>query len=262
MKQMGEGIVREQRLSPTPEELAAFLQQHTRTRDCLVQVAGLAEVTYHGRATSTADVGSYLLLLKRDGSVQIHSPKGVKPMNWQPRTDEVTAFVEEGQCVLIASRRSPTEVVRMVFLEPVLALALALTEEAGFVLTGSEADMQEALAQNPDLIEPGLRVLNRELLVESGGIDLYAQDREGRYVVVELKRGRATQDAVSQLARYVSSVQRTVGSAVVRGILAAPSITTPARAQLEGRDLEFREIQALTVPEPKAAQPSLFGETW
>ncbi|WP_342744582.1 hypothetical protein [Deinococcus hopiensis] len=61
-----------------------------------MQVAGLAEVTYHGRAMSTADMGPYLLLLKRDGSVQIHSPKGVKPMNWHPKTDELTAFVEDG----------------------------------------------------------------------------------------------------------------------------------------------------------------------
>jgi len=98
------------------------------------------------------------------------------------------------------------------------------------------------------------------LLVASGGIDLYAQDARGRYVVVELKRGRATQDAVSQLARYVQSVQETVGKAVVRGILAAPSITGPARAQLEARGLEFREVTALPAVTPKQAQPSLFED--
>ncbi|WP_342662502.1 hypothetical protein [Deinococcus apachensis] len=127
-------MIREQLLSPTPLELTAFLLRHTRTRDCLVQVAGLAEVTYHGRAASTADVGAYLVLLKRDSSVQIHAPKGVKPMNWQPRTDEITALVEDDRAVLLASRRSPTELVRVVFLEPHLAQALELTEEAGFTL--------------------------------------------------------------------------------------------------------------------------------
>nr|WP_245557977.1 endonuclease NucS domain-containing protein [Deinococcus apachensis] len=35
------------------------------------------------------------------------------------------------------------------------------------------------LARQPELIEPGLKVLDRELLVESGGIDLYAQDAQG-----------------------------------------------------------------------------------
>jgi len=134
-------MIREQLLSPTAADLAAFLNRHARTRDCLVQVAGQAEVVYHGRAASTADVGAYLVMLKRDGSLQIHSPKGVKPMNWQPRTDEITAFVEEGQCVLMASRRSPEELVRVVFLEAQVALALELTETVGFVLSGSEAQM-------------------------------------------------------------------------------------------------------------------------
>ncbi|MFB9993851.1 endonuclease NucS domain-containing protein [Deinococcus oregonensis] len=118
--------------------------------------------------------------------------------------------------------------------------------------------MQETLAAHPELIEPGLRVLNRELLVESGGIDLYAQDAQGRFVVAGLKRGRATQDAVSQLGRYVASVQRVMGASVVRGILAAPSITGPARRELEGRGLEFVEVGALPVLEKSSTQPSLF----
>lgn len=48
----------------------------------------------------------------------------------------------------------------------------------------------------------------------------------------------------------------------MRGILAAPSITAPARLELESRRLEFREISAL--PEHAAsalsvtAQASLF----
>ncbi|TDE85052.1 endonuclease NucS [Deinococcus sp. S9] len=252
-------MIREQLLSPSPLDLVAFLTRHFRERACLVQVAGQAEVTYHGRAASTADMGEYLLMLKRDGSLQIHAPKGVKPMNWQPRTDEVLAVIEEGACVLVASRRSPAEVVRVRFLEVHLAQALELVEEAGFMLSGSEAQLQESLARNPDLIEPGLRLLNRELPVASGGIDLYALDTQGRFVVVELKRGRATQDAVSQLARYVRTVQGTVGTAVVRGILAAPSITAPARAELEARGLEFRQVQALTVrPAQAASLPSLF----
>ncbi|WP_043804500.1 endonuclease NucS [Deinococcus gobiensis] len=256
-------MIRDQLLSPAPADLAAFLNRYTRSRDCLVQVAGLAEVTYQGRAASTADVGTYLVLIKQDGSLQIHHPTGIKPMNWQPKTDSITARVDEDVCMLLASRRSPEELVQVVFLEPQMALALELAQAGGFVLQGSEAQMQQTLAEHPELIEPGLRVLNRELMVESGGIDLYAQDAQGRYVVVELKRGRATQHAVSQLARYVRSVEQKLGKrAVVRGILAAPSITTPARLELESRGLEFREVSALpsaTAPVGSAsAQPSLF----
>ncbi|THF85480.1 DUF91 domain-containing protein [Deinococcus sp. KSM4-11] len=254
-------MIREQLLDPTPSALAAFLNRHTRTRDCLVQVAGLAEVSYRGRAASTAETGTYLVLIKQDGSLQIHHPTGIKPMNWQPKTDELVARVDEDVCMLLASRRSPVELVQVIFLQPQVALALELKAAGGFFLSGSEAQMQETLARSPELIEPGLKVLNRELLVESGGIDLYAQDAQGRYVVVELKRGRATQHAVSQLGRYVRSVEGKVpAGAVVRGILAAPSITAPARLELESRGLEFKEISAWpSVPaEAAQVQPSLF----
>ncbi len=103
-----------------------------------------------------------------------------------------------------------------------------------------------------------VRVLNRELLVESGRIDLYAQDTQGQFVVVELKRGRATQDAVPQLGRYVALVQPVVGMGAVRRILAAPSITGPARRELEGRGLEVVEVSALPVLEKTTTQPNLF----
>ena len=253
-------MIREQLLQPDAETLAAFLNRHTRACECLVQVAGQAEVTYQGRAASTAEAGAYLLMLKADGSLQIHHPKGVKPMNWQPKTDSVTATVEDGSCVLTASRRNPAETVRVVMLDIHLAQALEIKDEAGFILAGTEAQLQATLSRQPELIEPGLTVLDRELVSGAGQMDLYARDSQGRYVVVELKRARATQEAVHQLSRYVQAVRTFLpAQAVVRGILAAPGISTPAARTLEGLGLEFREISAF-FPTAKvaAAQPLLF----
>jgi RecB family endonuclease NucS len=138
-----------------------------------------------------------------------------------------------------------------------LAQALHLREEIAFVLRGSEAQMQAALARDPELIEPGLTVLERELPTDVGGIDLFARDRDGRLVVVELKRAKGTQEAVHQLARYVTSVRRFTGESV-RGILAAPAITRPALAQLSAAGLEFVELTALPEIDEGIDQPSLF----
>ncbi|PYE54620.1 hypothetical protein DES52_105260 [Deinococcus yavapaiensis KR-236] len=251
------GVLREQLSSPTPVSLAAFLNGHVRSCDVLVQVVAECEVEYAGRALSTADAGCYVVMVKCDGSLQIHGARGVKPVNWQPRTDDVSAFVEEGRCVLVASRRSPEEVVKVTFHDVHLALALEL-EEAGFTLSGSEKDMQEALARSPHVIEQGLTVLDRELLVGVGGIDLYALDRDGRLVVVELKRARAGHEAVHQLARYVAAVRLQVPHREVRGILAAPSVTAPAREALTRQGLEFVEVTALAKSEPAAMQGALF----
>jgi hypothetical protein len=57
-------------------DLGAFLRHALRTGDCLIQVGGLAEVSYPGRAVSMAEVGSYLVLTKRDISLQTSCAEG------------------------------------------------------------------------------------------------------------------------------------------------------------------------------------------
>ena len=245
---------------PTPYELLTFLRRHlhpTAAGGVTLHLAGELEVVYAGRAASMAEAGDRFVIVKPDGSVQVHGPRGVKPVNWQPRTDHLSADLEDGAVILHAERRSPAEVVRVRVLSCALASALSLTDDALFLLQGTEAEMQAALARWPELIEDGLKVLDRELLVGVGGIDLYARDAQGRFVVVELKRGRAGHEAVHQLSRYVEQV-RTQVPGEVRGILAAPAATAPALQVLASRGLEFRALDAL--PQVKEErQPSLFA---
>jgi len=252
-------VVRDLLTDPSPEELVAFLDEHLRAGGELVQVVGECEVLYSGRAASVAEAGAYIVLVKADGSVQVQGPRGVKPVNWQPQTDDVRVSIEDGYAVLVAERFTPAEFVRVAFQVPALALAMRLEENGNFVLMGSEADMQRALARDPEIIEPGLVVIELELPTDVGGIDLFARDSEGRLVVVELKRGKANHEAVHQLDRYVKSVRaRYPGE--VRGVLAAPAVTAPALNRLGALGLEFREVTALpgAADEP-AAQPGLFG---
>ncbi|MBX3141327.1 MAG: endonuclease NucS [Trueperaceae bacterium] len=252
-------MVRELLENPTPDDLAGFLDEHLRAGDELVQVAGECEVLYTGRAASVAEAGDYVVIVKADGSVQVQGPRGVKPVNWQPQTDEVRVAVEDGRAVLVAERYNPAELVRVSFETPALAVALRLEENGNFVLMGSEAEMQRALARDPDVIEPGLTVIDLELPTDVGGIDLFARDSHGRLVVVELKRGKANHEAVHQLDRYVQSVRaRYPGE--VRGVLAAPAVTAPALNRLGALGLEYREVTALPgLGDEAAKQPGLFG---
>ncbi|WP_019011633.1 hypothetical protein [Deinococcus aquatilis] len=65
-----------QLLSPALVDLWAFLMHALQTGACLIQVGGLAEVSYPGRAASMAEVGPYLVITKRDSSLQTSCAEG------------------------------------------------------------------------------------------------------------------------------------------------------------------------------------------
>lgn len=246
-------------LSPTPDATLVFFRQHLHHRTCLLQLAGECEVSYDGRAQSTAEAGDYLLTIKPDGCLLIHGAKGVKPRNWQPTTDRLDAVLEDGVVVVRGERRTPPEVVSVRVLVCFALQAFRLRSDTGFVLSGSEADMQHALRQQPGLIEPGLCLIDHELPTGVGSVDLFARDTNGALVVIELKRGKATHEGVHQLARYVQKVQALQPDKTkVRGLLVAPSATAPALKQLEAEGLEFKRLTALPQLDREDPQTSLF----
>jgi hypothetical protein len=97
---------------------------------------------------------------------------------------------------------------------------------------GLEKDMQAAIRQNISQIEQGLRITDggRERSVETGFIDITAEDSESIPVVIELKTGIAGQRAVAQILSYIGSVMEEEGIDNVRGILIASEFDRKARA--------------------------------
>jgi RecB family endonuclease NucS len=72
-------------------------------------------------------------------------------------------------------------------------------------------------------------------------MDIVARDREGRLVVIELKRRQAEFSAVTQLKRYVEELEKRKNEKV-RGILCAPGISKNALSMLEKSGLEFSKL--------------------
>lgn len=85
----------------------------------------------------------------------------------------------------------------------------------------SEKDYEELFFRCPWLIEKDLLMLEQQLETEVGIIDLYAQDSNGKTVIIELKKGKSSDHAVGQIARYMGIIKETKNLAIdqLRGII-------------------------------------------
>ncbi len=127
--------------------------------------------------------------------------------------------------------------------------------EAGFEAAREfafERDLRNYLVKNLALIESGLRLYDEEGITgvefPVGGrfIDILAIDKDGRYVVIELKVSRGYDRVVGQLLRYMGWVEQNMEtSQPVRGIIIAKEITSDlklAASRLPGVRLIEYEI--------------------
>jgi hypothetical protein len=108
----------------------------------------------------------------------------------------------------------------------------AINDEEVGQRIGLERDMQAALRNGIEQLENGLSIIDdgAERSVESGFIDITAQDSTGTVVVIELKTGVAGQRAVAQILSYMGDIVAEQDGAKVRGILVASDFDSKAKA--------------------------------
>jgi RecB family endonuclease NucS len=140
-----------------------------------------------------------------------------------------------------AVRQKPAESVKVSFDRILMVSALSLQDSGEFSLYASEEDMQKAILCRPSLLEEGFKPISYEKRVQPGFVDVYGVDKDGRLVVVEIKRKKAGKEAAIQLAKYVDAV-KSRADREVRGILAAPSIAKEVQRTLETLGLEFKPL--------------------
>lgn len=220
------------------EELTALREEKGR----MVQLVADCQIQYQGRARSMLHRGERLLILKPDGTFLVHTASKAKPVNWQPPGATFHAEVEDGQLVLTAYRPKPEEIVKVVFHDILVCMAVPLRDAEELALVGSEDDLQELLFRHPELVETGFVPRRRERDSKRGYYDLDGDDVTGRRIVVEVKRGTAGVKEAQQLWRYVEPLRGQNPDSGVRGILIAPRVASKARAMLLDHGLEWKEL--------------------
>ena len=208
----------------------------------LIVVVGRCSVDYVGRSSSKLGEGDRLVIVKPDGSVLVHRPRGYSPVNWQPDSQYINVSLEEGRLLVRSVRERPREVLDIWFTRVYYAASFqGMVDEARFYEYMDEHEFRDIIASHPEVLEEGLKVVETEKPVKGGYIDIYAVDSQGTPVVIELKRVRATKEAVVQLKRYVDYFQEHLGVRV-RGILVAPSATRKAYELAEKLGLEYKQV--------------------
>ncbi len=202
-------------------------------------VVGDCSVRYHGRAASKLASGERIIIVKSDGSFLVHQNKGMAAINYQPpKNNRISTELSTNTLIIKAMRRSPKEILEVIFTSVLFAQAFPMRDDSSLKVFGTEKNLADLLMQDLELIEPGLRPLKQESPLQKGMIDIFARDRDGKNVIIELKRRTAGLSSVTQLKRYVDEVDQRIGQET-RGILCAPSITPNALKSLEKWGLEF-----------------------
>src|SRR5918996_698953 len=99
---------------------------------------------------------------------------------------------------------------------------------------GVERDLQAELAAQPEVLEDGLRLVQREWPTDIGPVDLMCRDEDGGWAAVEVKRV-ATIEAVEQLCRYLERIRLDPATAGCRGILVGQRLRPQAGAPAPAR---------------------------
>jgi len=226
--------------SPSLDEAEKTIKGGVSAHKSII-MAGECTVEYSGRASSKLGPGERVVLLKPDGSALVHRPRDYGPVNWQPPGSLFRTRLTEGGLAVRVYRRKEKESMEIVYTKLSLVAVLDLVDAAEFSLYATEKDMQEAILYRPELLEKGFRPMSKEMPVDPGFIDIIGYDSENRLTVVEIKRVKATKDAVNQLRKYMEVIDMDA-QRPVRAILVAPELAKGTEKLLKSYGFEFKPL--------------------
>ena len=227
-------------VNPALMKAASVIQKAFSQRRTII-VAGNCRVSYIGRASSKLELGERFLIVKQDGAILVHRPVGYEPVNWQPSGSTFRVEAKDNILEIRAVRQRPRERVFVSFETVFMVSTLSLADSGEFLLYASEEDMHRAILLKPELFEIGFKPISWEKKVEPGFVDVYGEDKDGKLVIIEVKRKKAGKEAALQLAKYIDPIKARINREL-RGVLAAPSVGKDVQRLLVTLGLEYKAL--------------------
>jgi RecB family endonuclease NucS len=183
----------------------------------MILVAGRCKAIFDGRIKSTLAEGDRFLMIKKDLSIVLHGPIGVKPLNWQkPLAGPIEFKISDSLLEMVTRRTKTKETLIITFTNLTNVSTWHATDESELEIYGDESDLVKFL------------VTNRGMSVSGEAI-------------VEVKKRNATPANAHQLKRYIEYFESTENKSV-RGILVAQEFPKKVIEYLEKNNLEAKII--------------------
>jgi len=106
-----------------------------------------------------------------------------------------------------------------------------------------EEPIQKILADDPEILEKGMRFLGVDVETESGVIDLLFRDSENRIAVVEIET-RASESAVAQVSRLAVgySLKAKISQNEIRKLIVCEQFDENMTSACQGADIELYKV--------------------
>lgn len=224
---------------------SSFIEEFEQTRsghEMLVFFCS-CEINYSGRAEAHLPKGDRLIVIKQDGVFLIHQPEKGNPINYLKTGAELTLEKYEGRLLMKGKYTPNKEFLDVEIYKVYDVMRRRLEDGQKQILQGSEADMSDAIRDNPSLISNDFKPVSREEQTKVGFVDVFGHDGHGNLMVIECKRYTASLSAVSQLHRYVEKIKEVKGTTNVKGIMACPKITANAEEMLKSYGYEWKLVK-------------------
>jgi RecB family endonuclease NucS len=222
-------------------------------------IVARCEVRYTGRLEAWLREAVRLIMVKADGSVLIHADAGgYKPLNWMTPP---TVIDERSGQIIVRKRGAASEDRLEITVSEILSdlsLEMGACSEDAVTKDGVEAHLQELLAERPERLGEGLRLVRREWPTDIGPVDLMCRDGEEGWVAVEIKRVAGI-EAVEQLSRYLERIRRDPAFDGCRGVVAARAVKPQARVLARARGIDWVEVDLALLRGEREPELRLFA---
>lgn len=205
-------------------------------------VVGVISARYTGRGDTTLDPYLRIVLQKEDGSVSVHSERGVKPLNYMGSSKERReSFNDKGERIWTFVGKG--EILEVTFHSIVneIHLDLGRDDPGHSRRDGTEVQLQEWLSRNLCHIENDLEFTHREYQTGNGPVDLLARQSSGAMVAIEVKR-IAHMTTVSQVGRYLDALSEKHPDQVIVGAIAAVSFKAKTLELAEKKNIRCIQV--------------------